>query len=206
MLDLPIIKVIINETDETGIEQISFVENPAMKESWKLFNEVQKFSTNDDERIIYYPLITADIPILRTEPFDHYILFGEKDIKKMRNKLFKNSNHNKFNENHGPVKIDDVYVVESWIKTSEIDKSVDMGFSNIPVGSLFVGIKVENEIYWNEKVKNSNFKGLSMEAFYELDIPQDLLLESHTKSLMGMDLSDQVLEMAIRDILTKLEK
>jgi hypothetical protein len=203
MLDLPIIKVIINETDETGIEQISFVDSPAMKEQWRLFSEKQKFSTNDDEMILYYPVVVADTPILRDHPFDHYVLFGENEIKMMRNKLFKNNNHNKFNENHGPVKIEDTYVVESWIKVDNNDKSVKMGF-DVPNGSWFIGVKVDNEIYWNEKVKQGKFKGLSMESLYELDIPKDVLLEQYTKSLLNMNLSDDVLESTIKDLLKKM--
>lgn len=205
MEKIPVLRVIVNMDDESGIDQISFVDNPAMKEEWKLFSEKQKFSTNDDEMILYYPVVVADTPILRDYPFDHYVVFGENEIKTMRNKLFKNNNHNRFNENHGPVKIEDTYVVESWIKLDNNDKSVKMGF-DVPNGSWFVGIKVDNEIYWNEKVKKGNFKGLSMEAFYELDIPTDLVLEQYTKTLLNMGLSDEVLEIAVRDILSKLEK
>ena len=36
-----------------------------------------------------------------------------------------------FNENHGPVKIDGAYIVESWVKESDNDKSVDMGFKAV---------------------------------------------------------------------------
>ena len=38
---IPILKVIVND-DETGIDQISFVEDPAMMEQWKLFSKQTK--------------------------------------------------------------------------------------------------------------------------------------------------------------------
>lgn len=199
--NIPVIKVLIGE--ESGIDKISFVENPAMKENWKLFSETKKFSTDDEEMIIYYPVILADTPIYRDEPFQHYIVFSEPEIKIIRNRLFKNNKHNSFNEAHGPVDINNTYIVESWIKTDDTDKSVKMGFS-APNGSWFIGVKVDDEMYWENKVKKGKFSGLSMEVMYDLDIDREMAVEQYVKSLLNMDLSDEVLEAVVKDILKKM--
>lgn len=203
--NIPILKITLLEDD--GIEQISFVEDPAMEEQWKLFSKenVKQDFTNDDEMIIYYPVIVADKPIYRNTPFEHFVVFSKDEIKKIRNKFFKDNKHNMFNENHGPVKIDGAYVVESWIKQNDNDKSVSMGF-DVNDHSWFVGIKIDNKEYWNEKVKKGKFSGLSMEAFYGLDISSDIILEKYTKSLLSMDLSDDVLKSVLSDILRNIEK
>ena len=204
--NLPILKIKVND-DETGIDQISFVEDPAMMEEWKLFKESKKqdFSYEQDEQIIYYPVIVADTPIYRNVPFEHFVVFTKDEIKMMRNRFFKTNKHHDFNENHGPIKIDSAYIVESWIKEDEMDKSVKMGF-NVPVNSWFVGIKIEDEEYWNEKVKTGKFTGLSMEAFYDLDIDDDTILENYTKTLLSMNLKDDVLSEVLRNIIENFEK
>lgn len=208
--NIPVIKVIVND-EETGIEQISFVEEPAMMEEWKLFNENKKqnFSISEEEMIIYYPVIVANTPIYRkiyrNTPFEHFVLFTKEEIKTMRNRFFKNNNHHSFNENHGPVKINGAYIVESWIKMDENDKSVNMGY-NVPVDSWFVGIKIEDKDYWENKVKTGKFTGLSMEAFYDLDIDEDIILENYTKALLNMNLSDDTLKVVLKDILKNFEK
>jgi len=204
--NIPILKIKVND-EETGIDQISFVEDPAMMEEWKLFNETKKqeFSYEQDEQIIFYPVIVADTPIYRNQPFEHFVVFTKEEIKMMRNRFFKNNKHQDFNENHGPVKIKEAYIVESWIKEDEHDKSVKMGF-DVPVNSWFIGIKIEDEEYWNEKVKTGKFTGLSMEAFYDLDIDDDTILENYTKTLLSMNLKDEVLNEVLRNIIDNFEK
>ena len=204
--NIPILKIRVND-EETGIEQISFVKDPAMMEEWKLFNKTKKqeFSYEQDEQIIFYPVIVADTPIYRDQPFEHFVVFTKDEIKMMRNRFFKNNKHQDFNENHGPVKIKEAYIVESWIKEDENDKSVKMGF-DVPIDSWFIGIKIEDEEYWNDKVKTGKFNGLSMEAFYDLDIDDDTILENYTKTLLSMNLKDEVLNEVLRNIIDNFEK
>ncbi len=202
---IPVLKVIVSD-DDSGIDQISFVEDPAMMEQWRLFSKQNKQNfKNEEEMIIYYPVIVADTPIYRNIPFEHFVVFTKEEIKTIRNRFFKQDKHHMFNENHGPVKIDKAYIVESWIKEDDKDKSVSMGFS-VPNYSWFVGIKIEDVEYWNTKVKEGKFTGLSMEAFYELDLDSDVIIEQYTKSLLSMNLSDNVLKDAIYDLIKKLEK
>lgn len=202
---IPVLKVIVNEED-TGIQQISFVEDPAMMEEWKLFSKTeQKFSMDDEERMIYYPVIVADTPIYRNTPFEHFVIFTKDEIKTIRDRFFKTNKHHAFNEDHGPVKVNGSYIVESWIKTDDKDKSVAMGY-NVPNNSWFVGIKVEDKDYWDNKVKAGKFSGLSMEALYELDLDEDYIIEQYTKSLLNMNLSDEVLELTLKDILKNMNK
>ena len=62
---------------------------------------------------------------------------------------------------------DDIYVVETWLKTSENDKSKDYGI-DVPIGSWLMAAKVENEDIWN-KIKSGEMNGFSIEAFVNLD-------------------------------------
>ena len=62
---------------------------------------------------------------------------------------------------------DDICLVESWIKTSENDKSNDYGM-NLPIGTWIAAMKVENEEVW-QRVKQGELKGFSIESFVNLD-------------------------------------
>lgn len=203
--NIPVLKIKVNE-DDTGIQQISFVEDPAMMEEWKLFNKTeQKFKMDDEEHIIYYPVIVADTPIYRNTPFEHFVIFTKDEIKTIRDRFFKTNKHHAFNEDHGPVKIDGAYIVESWTKIDDNDKSVSMGYK-VPNDSWFVGIKVDDIDYWENKVKEGKFSGLSMEALYELDIDSEYIVEQYAKSLLSMNLSEEVLKMSLKDILKNMDK
>ena len=63
--------------------------------------------------------------------------------------------------------------METWIIESEMDKSIELGFTELPVGTWFVGDHVENDAVWNE-VKDGTFKGFSIEAMFK-DIGVDMI-------------------------------
>ena len=62
---------------------------------------------------------------------------------------------------------DNICLVESWIKTSDNDKSKDYGI-DVPIGSWLVAMKVENEDVWS-RIKTGELRGYSIESFVNLD-------------------------------------
>jgi len=81
--------------------------------------------------------------------------------KYMRNKYIDNND-----QMHDGKAVKDVYVVESWIKEDENDKSSKYGYSDLPVGTWFVAMKVKNDDIWN-KVKEGMLNGFSVSGFFE---------------------------------------
>jgi hypothetical protein len=77
---------------------------------------------------------------------------------------------NKYTDNndqmHDGKAIKDIYVVESWIKEDGQDKSSKYGFKDLPVGTWFVSMKVNNPQIWS-KVKNGELNGFSVSGFFE---------------------------------------
>jgi hypothetical protein len=77
---------------------------------------------------------------------------------------------NKYTDNndqmHDGQAVKDVYVVESWIKESNNDKSTDYGFGDLPVGTWFVSMKINNPDIWS-KVKDNQLNGFSVSGFFE---------------------------------------
>jgi hypothetical protein len=75
---------------------------------------------------------------------------------------------NKTNLEHTDIKFEDVYLVESWIVSSEQDKAYSLGYTKeqVPIGTWMVGFKVDNDEVWN-MVKEGKVKGLSIEGNFE---------------------------------------
>ena len=80
----------------------------------------------------------------------------------MAHEYLQNDNIYSFTQQHKEI-ADGVSVIESWVKTSENDKSVDLGI-DAPIGTWFVGAKIDNEKIW-QGIKEGNMKGFSVESF-----------------------------------------
>ena len=75
----------------------------------------------------------------------------------------KNNNHHKATYQHQD-RVSGVLTVESWIKEGDMDKSKMYGY-NLPNGTWFVKMKIENEELW-QKIKAGELKGLSIEGYF----------------------------------------
>jgi hypothetical protein len=80
--------------------------------------------------------------------------------KYMKNKYIDNND-----QMHDGKAVKDVYVIESWIKEDQNDKSNKYGFENLPVGTWFVSMKVNNPEIWS-KVKDGQLNGFSVSGFF----------------------------------------
>ena len=69
-------------------------------------------------------------------------------------------------EHDGAVKVDDAYLVETWIvKDPEHDKSTLYGFQ--PMTGQWFGIyRIGDGRVWNEYVKTGKVKGFSVEGYF----------------------------------------
>ncbi len=154
--------------DELGMTYISIVDTPAIKVKGYAFSDQKeyKFSFDKDKQIIAGPALIPDIKIKRLDEFgmEYYVFFTKETIEKMVKKFMKNGTLNKINFNHQD-KIVDAYILSSWIiEDEDKDKSRLYGY-DLPVGSFFVEVKVEDEGFWNNYVKNG-FNSFSIEGYF----------------------------------------
>jgi hypothetical protein len=171
--DLPVFELNVPEED-MGVFAISLVDKPATEQQWLAFhrdekvNEEIKFSLNSDKQILTAPLMLANTPIYRNDKItgEHYIVFSEATLERMAINFFKN-NVRSFNEMHNSsFGVDNATVIESWIKTSDNDKSVALGF-DAPVGSWFISVFIDDKKFWDDNIKTGKFTGFSLEGFFE---------------------------------------
>lgn len=170
-----LLELIIDEEDESGVDFIALVDNPAIESNWQSFNKKdvkQIFQIKDEEkRIVSGYFMKADLPIIRLNDKNekYYVVFRRETIEKIVNKFFKNgynANVNLMHDNNLQAK--GVYVIESLIIDSKRGTKAPDGFEDAPDGSWFGSMRVENDEVW-QMVKDGTFKGFSVEGMFGQD-------------------------------------
>jgi hypothetical protein len=128
----------------------------------------QYFQTDDEKHIVLGPAMIPNQKIFRKDADGnpYYVFFSPETIQMIADKYFKNKFIDNNDENHDGTALPDVYVIESWIKQSDNDKSTDYGYKDLPVGTWFVSMKVNNPDVW-EKVKDHQLNGFSVSGYFE---------------------------------------
>ncbi len=148
----PLIDMTIDDHEETGVEFISFVDQPAIEREWMAFNKTKpkyEFAINsEDKRIVSGPVMVANLPIYRRDEHngEYYVKFSSDAIQKIVERFFKNGMSNNVNLDHSEV-VDGVYMIESFIIDDR--KKTPEGFSELPKGSWFGSFKVANVFHIN---------------------------------------------------------
>lgn len=165
--------------------------------SWseRIVNKYAFKIENEDQRIVSGALLLADTPIYRKSgDREFYVMFSKDTIKKIAIKYFKEGKHNNVNEMHNPKKaLKGITLFESWISDAERGIKPMVGFEDVPDGSWFGSMKIDDDATW-ENVKQGKFKGFSIEGYFS------------NKAEELRDISDEQLVDEILNILEDGEK
>ena len=128
----------------------------------------QYFASDDEKHIVLGPAMIPDMKIFRKDSLGnpYYVYFSSDTIKMIASKYMKNKYTDNNDMMHDGEAVPDVYVMESWIKESNNDKSTDYGFKDLPVGTWFVSMKINNPEIWS-KVKDHQLNGFSVSGYFE---------------------------------------
>jgi hypothetical protein len=132
----------------------------------------QRFATDDEQRTVIGPAMIADQKIFRKDAKGnpYYVYFSSETIKMIAEKYMRNKYTDNNDLMHDGKAVRDVYVVESWIKETEEDKSTAYGYESIPVGSWFIRMKVAKtptgDKVW-EQIKEGKLNGFSVSGYFE---------------------------------------
>lgn len=172
---LPLFKADILGFDN-GIYSVALVEYPAVESNWQAFSKQEpaevkemKFSIADEaERKVFGVLMRADFPIYRFDPAmgEFYIVFTKDVIERAVRKFLQYNANTSVNVEHTDQFLDGVLLEQVFIKDSTKGIS-PKGFEDIEEGSLFGIYKVENDGVW-ESIKRGDFKGFSIEGFFNI--------------------------------------
>jgi predicted secreted protein len=178
---MELLELVINDEDESGVDFIALVDAPAVEKLWLAFNKQKdvdfQFKIQDQEkRIVSGFFMIADLPIVRSndqgEKF--YVVFKKDTINKIVNKFFKHGYSNNINIMHNKNdEADGVYVIESLIIDKERGINTPQGFDEVPDGSWWGSMRVENNELW-EQIKAGVFNGFSVEGLFGQDNGREL--------------------------------
>lgn len=169
--DLPLYRAVI-EDETSGMYCVSLVTYPAIESNFLYFNEQKKpmyFKVEDEEkRVITGCVMRCNHPIYRIglSGYEYYITFDKATIEVMCEKWLKEGLNGNVNLQHNPeAYVDGVLLKEVYFK--DIQRGVNPeGFEDIEDGSLFATYHILNDEVW-EKVKTGEFKGFSLEGYFE---------------------------------------
>lgn len=151
---LPIFEITFEEDDKKqGIKFVSLVNDPAIEVKGMYFNnDVKQYSFKkiEEQMKVVGPAMIPEKLILRMDgDREYYVKFSADTIKKMFQKFNKENNNKSINIDHSKRMIDG-FIEQNWIiEDNQYDKSKMYGYE-LPIGTAFIEIKVENEDDWNE--------------------------------------------------------
>lgn len=149
---------------------ISLVECPAIESNFVYLSEekpIQVCLEQDEKHMVFGAVLIPDKPIYRyNQEEEYYLRFPKETIEVLAHEYLQNDNIYSFTQQHKE-NADGVSIIESWVKTSNNDKSVDLGI-DAPIGTWFVGAKIDNEEIW-QGIKDGSMRGFSVESFLNFD-------------------------------------
>ena len=169
---------------------VSLVEDPAIESNFiALSKQKSSIKLENEKRLLIGAALVPNKPIYRNvNGNEFYISFDETTIEKLAQDFLANDYQHNITVDHQE-EANDIVIVESWIKTSENDKSVNYGL-NEPIGTWFIGMKVNNDEIW-QRVKDGFYKGFSIEAVVGLD---ELINNNNLQLAMDKEFIDKLRE------------
>jgi len=126
---------------------------------------------NDEKRIVLGPAMVPDQKIFRKDAMGnpYYVFFSPETIRMIAEKYMKNQYTRNNDLMHDGKAVRDVYVIESWIKEDDNDKSVKYGYE-VPNGTWMIAMRIAKtpigDKVWNQ-VKEGKLNGFSVSGFFE---------------------------------------
>ena len=201
-MNMKIIELVLDEEqEESGIEAISIVENPAIESDFVALKteEIKLAEVNAEKKILLGALLIPNKPIYRSgDDGEYYIFFSKDTVAKASQMYLKNGYQNNSTLEHDKA-LNGLTLVESWLVEDEVhDKSRKYGL-NVPVGTWMGAVKVNNDDVWNEYVKTNKVKGFSIEGYFadKMERPKQL-----AKDELSEDEKENILINQIKEILT----
>lgn len=171
-----IVELIIDDDaveNQDGVFAISLVNQPAIQENFIALKqaskniEVQFNDLDKDKQLLIGAVLIPNKQILRVDEDgkDYYVYFSKDTIRKASELFFMRDKQHNHTLEHSK-DIANLTVVESWIKTSKVDKSYEYGFKDLPIGTWFVSVKVNDRAVWDKYVKTGKVQGFSIEGYF----------------------------------------
>ena len=176
-------ELIINEENDTGVDYIALVDEPAIESDWIAFSKERlNFKvSNEAQRIVSGYFMIADKPIYRNNDFkgEHYVVFRPDTIKQIQMKFMANNINKNTNLMHeSEFAMDDVVIFEHLIIDSKRGVVAPDKFESVPDGSWWGSMKIpeSNTKLW-DAIQEGSFKGFSVEGMFQYSKAKEMSKE-----------------------------
>jgi hypothetical protein len=165
---LPTYELVLNKS-EHGTQFISLVDEPAIQVNWFAFNKHFSLKELTEQKKIAGAFLIPDQKIYRKdEQGEYYIKFSKETIQEIADKFNSEQRGRSINLMHKDGSTLSVaFVSENWVTALENDKSKNFGF-DLPEGTWFGVVKIEDEDFWQSEIKTQKLRGFSIEGFFDM--------------------------------------
>lgn len=125
----------------------------------------QGFSIDKEKMILAGPALIPDLLIYRKDKVDgeYLVRFSAETIRMISDKFFKNNNNWAINVDHTN-RLVNGFIIGHWIvEDTYHDKSKHYGF-NLPVGTMFIEVKILDKEFWQNEVREMGKDGFSVQG------------------------------------------
>ena len=168
----PLYKIVIDDSETTGMEAISFVNMPAIESDFLKLNKNKK----EPKLIVLekegeYKQVLAGLALVPNKPmyrnndgFEYYVYFEAQEIEKIRDKFHKSKLTDVVNLQHNSKDVVDAYLIESYIINSEerLNEVKSQGIDDAVMGAWYVQYKIEDKEVF-KKALDGELNGFSIE-------------------------------------------
>ena len=156
-----------NQRDKVAPREGSYFSKSRYEKT--LNKEPKSYYFDEEKRVIVGAAMVPNKMIHRYVELGnmYYVFFSKASIKKMADKFLRLKKTDETSIEHDGIKLgsDKVWITESWVSEDPIkDKSAAYGF-NLPAGTWFVSMKVEDKKVW-EMIKKKALTGFSVEGLF----------------------------------------
>jgi hypothetical protein len=192
LMNLPVYELRIDEANESFVEAIAIVDEPAIESNFLAFSKDQvnlTFAANDERMELLGAVMIPDMNIYRRDDDgkEYYVFFSADTIRQIAQVYFKKGFQSNLNLDHSatPAKS---FVFQSYIVDTERGMSSLKGL-NLPDGTWVVGVKVEDDAVWTD-IKAYKLQGFSVEGIFQFFQIQKQKVDKETIQLL-----DELIEM-----------
>lgn len=139
------------------------------KEKMNFSETKMVFALDEEKKMIIGAAMVPNKMIIRYDEVGnpYYVYFSKESIKRMAAKFLKEKRTDEASIEHDGKKLgsEKVFITESWVSEDPIyDKSHKYGF-NLPSGSWFVSMKINDDKVW-KMIKEKSLNGFSVEGLF----------------------------------------
>lgn len=164
--ELPIFEITFEDDGKQGINFLSLVSDPAIEVKGMYFNKPknQQFKAIEEEMMVVGPAMIPDEKIYRQDgDYGYFVVFSKETIKRMQQAFNRKNKDRRINVDHTS-QVVDAFIDQNWlIEDKQFEQSRKYGY-DLPIGTWFVKVKIDDEKFWEEDVKEMGKYSFSIEG------------------------------------------